>query len=131
VLVTIRGGNDSYLMVRPQQVALERQVMASVPAGSTVLGLTQKGPTQLARVGVVEQTPTAPDCETLTEGLIHCLDVERPDVVMVYPQMDAAGTVLEGKPRGWTRHAIAVILSTGDYHVTYRNGLSAVLRRVP
>jgi hypothetical protein len=134
LLVVIRGGNESYLMIRPQQVALARNVLSSVPRQSTVLGLTNQGPQELARVGDVQQANWKQGCTALADHLLRCANLEQPDVIMVFPQMDAERVVQEGRKPGWTREAVTKLVATGHYRVIYRNdqhGFTAVLRRVP
>jgi hypothetical protein len=133
LLVTIRGGNESYLLIRPQQVALARHVLASVPPKATVLGLTGQGPQEVARVRDVEQATSVSGCTELADHLLHCVDETQPDVIMVFPQMDADEVVKKGWKPGWTRDAVGELVATGHYRVTYHSdehGFTAVLRRV-
>ncbi len=48
--VLVRGGNESYQAVFPEEVALYRQVLATTPPGQEVLTLNQAGPAGLAGV---------------------------------------------------------------------------------
>jgi hypothetical protein len=133
LLVVIRGGNESYLIMRPQQVTLARQVLSSVPDGAKVLGLTNQGPQEIARVGAVTQVSSSPRCDALADDLLRCTKLEKPDVIMVFPQMDAKWAVSKGKQPGWTKKAVAKLVATKHYRVTYRSyqhGFTAVLRRV-
>jgi O-antigen/teichoic acid export membrane protein len=132
LLVVIRGGNDSYLLVRPQQVTLARHVLSTAPPNSTVLGLTNQGLPDIARVRDVTQTGYKPGCDSLADHLRRCTRQEKPDVIMVFPQMEADGIFNKGRAPGWTRHAVARLVGTGHYRVTYeshRHGFTAVLRR--
>ena len=45
------------------------------------------------------------------------------------PTMDAEGVVLEGREPGWSRTAMAAIAATGQYRITYSDGLYVVLVR--
>ena len=44
LLVVIRGGNDSFQVVFPQEVTMYRQVVAETPPGQTISALSRLGP---------------------------------------------------------------------------------------
>jgi hypothetical protein len=129
-LVLVRGGNDVYLVVRPSEVALTREVLTTVPEGGKVLGLTEQGPLRVMRLGEVTQVVSTPGCDTLATDLERCVAAEDPDVILVFPAMDAVGVVLDGKPPGWTARAVASLVSSGNYVVSWREGTTLVLRKV-
>jgi hypothetical protein len=132
LLVVIRGGNESYLLIRPGQVALARHVLAGAPPNSEVVGLTNQGPQQLARVGQVTQYTSKPGCDALADHLLRCARMEKPDAIMVFPEMDAEYVVKRGWKPGWSRHAVAELVATGHYRLTYHSnahGFTAILRR--
>ncbi len=127
LLVVVRGGNDSYVALRPQEIALTRAVLDQAPYGSTVLPLTDLAPVQVARVGEVNQVPQT--CTTLMEDPVRCVLADRPVAVWSLPTMDAQGVALEGRTPGWSRTAMAEIAATGQYRFTVSDGLYAVLVR--
>jgi hypothetical protein len=127
LLVVVRGGNDAYVALRPQEIALTRAVLDQAPYGATVLPLADQAPTQVSRVGEVEQTPRT--CQSLLVDPVRCALADRPAAIWSLPTMDAEGVVLEGLPPGWSRDAVAAIAATGQYRITYQDGLYAVLVR--
>ena len=117
-------------MVRPSEVALTREVLTTVPEGGKVLGLTEQGPLRAMRLGEVTQAISTPGCDTLATDLERCVAAEDPDVILVFPSMEAVGVVLDGKPPGWTARAVASLISSGNYVVSWGEGTTLVLRKV-
>jgi hypothetical protein len=128
-LVLIRGGNDAYLLVRPAEVALARQVVAAMPEGK-VLGLTEQGPLRVSRLGEITQAISTPGCDTLATDLDRCVAAEAPEIILVFPTMAAEGVVLDGKPPGWAARDVARLVADGGYEVSHQQGASLVLRKV-
>lgn len=130
LLVTLRGGNEAYSAVRPDQVAFVRQVLAGAQPGDQVLGLLPQGPLRLARVDELAVTSTE-GCQDTRTGLSACVLRRSPEIILVLPQMDAAGVALDNRQPGWTRAEVARLVSTGRYRVEMQDGLTAVLVRTP
>lgn len=129
-LVAVRGGNDSFVALRPQEVALARSVISAAPAGSAVLPLADQAPNNVTRVGEIAQVPSA--CEQLADDPVRCVLADAPWAVFALPTMDAQGVALRGFPPGWTRDAMAAIAATGQYRIVSSDGLYTVaLRTAP
>lgn len=128
-LVVIRGGNDGFSVVYPEQVALTREVLAEAPTGSKILGLRNQGPLYLSRVGEISHTASSPECNNLGNDVSECVAYEQPDVILVYPQMVTEGTLVYGLPASWATDAIAELTRSGEYAITRRSGPNIVLTR--
>lgn len=126
-LVVIRGGNDAYSIVYPDQVALVREVLAAAPADSKVVGLRNQGPLYLARVGEVRQTTGSAGCSNLGNDVSRCVAADLPDVILVFPQMAMEGTLVYGMPPDWAEVAVAQLTQSGQYAVSRRSGPNVVL----
>lgn len=129
-LVAIRGGNDGYSVIYPEQVALTREVLAEAPSGSTVLGLRNQGPLYLSRVGQVVHSATRPECSVLGDDVPKCVAAEAPDIILVFPQMANEGRFLYGLPEDWADDAVAELTGSGQYGISRRVGPNIVLQRV-
>ena len=127
VLVVVRGGNDAYVALRPQEVGLVRSLLATAPAGSSVLPLSDQAPNMVARVGEVDQQPRT--CTTLAEDPVRCALADGVDVIYALPTVDAQGVVLEGRAPGWTGVDMDRLVATGLYRTTYADGLYRVVTR--
>ncbi|MFC5061615.1 hypothetical protein [Actinomycetospora atypica] len=137
LLVVLRGGNDSYLQVTPRDVAITRAVIAETPPGAKLLPLSRGAPLSVARVGELTQVNSARGCSELADDLRRCVDLERPDRILVMPNMDAGGVALENRPPGWTRDAVRFLTASGAYRLAWQidgpggpGDVSALLVRV-
>ena len=55
VLVLIRGGNDAYMLVTPEDITMTRAAYAEAPPGSKVVPLDDTGPYAMEGVGVYQR----------------------------------------------------------------------------
>ncbi|MFC5994811.1 hypothetical protein ACFQE5_11370 [Pseudonocardia hispaniensis] len=127
VLVLIRGGNDAYMLVTPEDVAMTRQVYAEAPPGSKVMPLSNVGPYGLEGIGTYNGGSNLDGCVHLANDPLRCIDAEQPDYLLIYPSIENEGVVLNEKPPGWTQRVIQELVATGNYVVQYQNGFNAVL----
>jgi hypothetical protein len=134
LLVVIRGGNDSYQVVFPQEVAMYRQTVADTPAGQSIIALSGVGP---GGVTGINDHPrggdTPPGCSTETDDVLSaiCLDEMAPDVLVSFLSIEKEGVYLYGKPPGWSLQTLQQMLATGHYTLTYQDGFDWVLRKIP
>jgi hypothetical protein len=126
-LVVLRGGNDAYVSVRPQDLALTRQVLASAPPNATVLGMTWSGPLGVTRITDVTHTYGTTGCTSLAD--MRCVDALDPDIIIVLPTMEAEGVVLNGRPPGWTQAMTDRLVMSNRYRISLRSDGSTVLVR--
>jgi hypothetical protein len=135
VLVLIRGGNDAYMVVTAEDVAMTRAAYAETPPGSTVVPLDKTGPYAMEGVGVFERTEEAPGCDDeagerkTVEDVTRCIGDEKPDVILVYTSIEKRGVVLDNREPGWSRVVVDRLVASGRYVIRYQNGFNAVLIR--
>ena len=127
LLVLIRGGNDAYMIVTPEDVAMTRAAFADTPPGRKVVPLDQTGPYAMQGVGVYERAGHVRGCSAPDADVVRCIEEDDPDVVLVYESMEKRGVYLENRPPGWTLQAIEQLVSSGGYAVRYRHEFNAVL----
>lgn len=132
LLVLIRGGNDSYQAVFPQEVAMYRQAVAETPPGQRIVPLAFVGPNGVVGVGRYDALPgdTPTDCSPLLLDPVRCVLLINPDVVIDFTSIEKQGEFLYDKPAGWSLAAIKGLVATGKYKLVYQNGYDAVLRKV-
>lgn len=128
-LVFIRGGNDSYMLVTSQDVAMTRQVYATTAPGSEVVPLISVGPYGVTGIDTFSRGSNIPGCTQLADDPVRCIDLEYPDVILVYRSVENQGVYLDHKPAGWTLSLIQQLVASGQYVVRYQNGFDAVLAK--
>ncbi|HXV94404.1 MAG TPA: hypothetical protein VD813_13950, partial [Pseudonocardia sp.] len=130
LLVLIRGGNDSYQYVTPEQVDLARQTIAETPYGQVIAPLANVGP---YGVGGIETNGTHSGgsefegCGELSNDPIRCVDLEQPDVIISFTSVEKQGVYLEGKEPGWSLEVLRELVDSGRYAVKYQDGFDFVL----
>ena len=131
LLVVIRGGNDSFQVVFPQEVTMYRQVVAETPPGQTHLRAEQAR----ARGRRGHQRPPArrqPQGLRAARGRPGpCTEEADPDVVVSFTSVEKEGVYLNGQKPGWSLQALQEILATGRYTLTYQDGYNWVVRKIP
>lgn len=130
-LVLIRGGNDAYQVVTPQQVDMVRQVFAETPAGQEVVPLGYTGPYGVEGVDTHDRGSRIEGCVRLADDPIRCVNAEDPDVLLVFESVERQGVVLDRKAPGWTLEVIAELVAAGEYVIRYQDGFDAVLVKPP
>jgi len=128
-LVLIRGGNDAYQVVFPQEVAMARQAIEETPHGQEIVPLSNVGPYGVEGIDTHSQGSTIEGCDQLANDPVKCVEAENPDVLLTFTSIEKEGVVLNGKKPGWTLEVIQQLVASGRYVVTYQDGFDAVLRK--
>ncbi len=129
MLVLIRGGNDSYQVVYPEEVAMYRQVIAETPPGQEIVPLSRIGPAGVEGVATHSNGSFIEGCSQLANDPIRCIDLENPDVIVTFTSVEKEGVYLHTKRPGWTLDLIQELVSSGRYVLTFQDGYNAVLKR--
>jgi hypothetical protein len=130
LLVLIRGGNDAYMIVTPEDLAMTRAAFAETPPGKKVVPLDNTGPYAMAGVGVYDRGDHIDGCSKPDADLVRCIHLDDPDVVLVYKSTEMQGVVLDNRPPGWSLRVIDELVRSGSYRIRYQNGFNAVLVKV-
>jgi hypothetical protein len=133
LLVIIRGGNDSFQVVFPQEVAMYRQTVADTPTGQTIEALSGVGPAGVVGIDNHPRADAPEGCDTDTDDVlsVSCLDAMAPDVVVSFLSIEKEGVYLYGKQPGWTLQTLQQLIATGHYTLTYQDGFDWVVRKIP
>lgn len=130
-LILIRGGNESYMVVYPEEVAMAREVYATTPPGLEVVPLISGvGPYAVDGIDTHSRGNSIEGCSDLADDPVLCVDKQDPDVIVSFESTEAYGRDLKLMPPGWSLDAVQQIVATGEYVITYQNGFDVVLRKV-
>jgi hypothetical protein len=130
-LILIRGGNESYMIVYPEEVAMAREVYATTPLELEVVPLISGvGPYAVDGIDTHSRGNSIEGCSDLADDPVRCVDLQDPDVIMTFESTEAYGRDLKLKPPGWSLDVVQQIVATGEYVITYQNGFDVVLRKV-
>jgi hypothetical protein len=130
-LILIRGGNESYMVVYPEEVAMMREVYATTPPGLEVVPLVSGvGPYGVDGIDTHSKGNTPDGCSDLADDPLRCVDLTDPDVIVTFESTEAYGRDLKLMPPGWSLDAVRQVVATGEYAITYQNGFDVVLRKV-
>jgi hypothetical protein len=130
LLVLIRGGNDAFQTVYPQEVALARQTIQETPPDQVIVPLIKVGPYGVEGIGIFK-SDALDYCEpSLMEAPVDCIITSQPDVLLINTSMEKQGQVLEGLPAGWTLEVVQQLVASGQYVVTYQDGYDAVVKKI-
>jgi hypothetical protein len=133
VLVLIRGGNDAYMVVTPEDIAMTRAAFAETPPGDKIVPLDDTGPYAMQGVGDYEREGDVASCKDeakkVVDDYVRCITDDEPDVVLIYTSTEKMGVVLNNRAPGWTREVIDKLVASGSYSIRYQNGFNAVLLR--
>jgi hypothetical protein len=131
VLVLIRGGNDAYMIVTPEDIVMTHAAYAETAPGKKVVPLEETGPYAMQGIGVYQRPAHVDGCEDeevkTVDDLVRCTDADDPDVILVYTSMEKEGVYLKGWAPGWSRGVIDRMVASGTYSIRYQNGFDAVL----
>jgi len=131
LLVVIRGGNDSFQVVFPQEVTMYRQVVAETPPGQTISALSRLGPAGVVGINDHPLGDTPKGCGQLAADPARCTEEANPDVVVSFTSVEKEGVYLNDQKPGWSLEALQEILATGRYTLTYQDGYNWVVRKIP
>lgn len=140
VLVLIRGGNDSYQVVYPKEVALYRQVSAQTPTradvragrapSAQIAALSGLGPTGVVGLNDHGTGVLFGSCADLVTDPIRCTqDDNRPAAIVSYTSIEKQGVYLNGKPPGWSLAILQQLVASGKYVITYQDGFDWAVQR--
>jgi hypothetical protein len=131
LLVVIRGGNDSFQVVFPQEVTMYRQVVAETPPGQTISALSRLGPAGVVGINDHPLGDNPKGCGQLAADPARCTEEANPDVVVSFTSVEKEGVYLNDQKPGWSLEALQEILATGRYTLTYQDGYNWVVRKIP
>ncbi|MGZ8750270.1 MAG: hypothetical protein ACXWYP_05245, partial [Pseudonocardia sp.] len=132
VLVLIRGGNEAYMVVTPEDITMTRAAFAETPPGSKIVPLDNTGPYAMQGVGTYEREgDDVESCKERNEktasDYTRCILDDEPDVLLIYTSTEKKGVVLDNRRPGWSRQVVDELVASGEYRVRYQNGFNAVL----
>ena len=132
VLVLIRGGNEAYMVVTPEDITMTRAAFAETPPGSKIVPLDNTGPYAMQGVGTYERE--GDDVQSCKErnkktasDYTRCILDDEPDVLLIYTSTEKKGVVLDNRQPGWSRQVVDELVASGEYRVRYQNGFNGVL----
>src|SRR6185312_15278107 len=131
LLVVIRGGNDSYQVVFPQEVTMYRQIEAATPPGQTISALSALGPAGVVGINDHPRGDNPQGCGQLAADPAACTLEADPDVVVSFTSVEKEGVYLNGKQPGWSLVGLQQILATGRYTLVYQEGYNWAVRKIP
>ncbi len=130
-IILIRGGNESYMIVYPDEVAMSREVYATTPPGLEVVPLVSGvGPYAVDGIDTHSRGNNPDGCSDLADDPLRCVDLMDPDVIVSFDSTEAYGRYNKLKPPGWTLDIVQQLIATGEYVITYQNGFDVVLRKI-
>jgi hypothetical protein len=129
LLVLIRGGNDSYQYVTPEQVEITRQTIAETPQGQEIVPLSRLGPYGVTGIDTHSMGSVIEGCTQLAQDPRRCIALEDPDVLLSYTSVENEGVYLNGEPPGWSLEVLRELVDSGRYAVRYQDGFDYVLVR--
>lgn len=129
VLLLIRGGNDAYMNVTTEDVAMTRQAFDQAPPDTLVQPLSNVGPYGLEGIGEHNKSPGVEGCNPLAADPLRCIDQIQPQTLLFYKSIELEGVVLNGEQPGWSTRIRDQLIASGQYRATYQNGFNAVLVR--
>jgi hypothetical protein len=126
-----RGGNDAYTGMTQADLDAMHWVYARAAAGDQAIALLWYTPLRADRVDDVvqlstEELATAENpCATEPE-MVACLQTDKPQYVLVNPQQEKAGVILDGLDPGWSQRVVGALTADG-YRVVFDENGSLVL----
>ena len=132
--VSARGGNDAYVSITTADVNAIHYVYENAPAGDSVISVLWYAPLRSDRVGDLTQISTdelasaANPCSTEAQ-IEACLVTAKPNYILINPQQEAAGEILNGLAPGWSERLLAALESKDGYRVAFQQDGSIVLQR--
>jgi hypothetical protein len=132
--VVARGGNDAFLGVTQADINTMNFVYAHAKNGDSVASLTSDIPLRIQRLGQVDQfsaeglqSPQRP-CQAVSD-IPPCLADDLVDYVVITPQQDNAGRILNGFPAHWTDTVAQQLVGRYRYRVVFQENSRVVLAK--
>ncbi|SDO73676.1 Membrane protein involved in the export of O-antigen and teichoic acid [Nakamurella panacisegetis] len=132
--VSARGGNDAYVSVTTADVNAIHYVYAHAAAGDSVISALWYEPLRSDRVGDLTQISTdelataANPCTTEAQ-ITACLVAAAPNYILINPQQEAAGEILNGLAPGWSGRVLTALETKSGYRVAFEQDDAIVLQR--
>jgi len=141
VVVLIRGGNDSYQVVYPNEVKLYRQVSAQTPtvedvkagkaSSAQIVALSGLGPTGVVGLNEHGSGVLYGGCLDLADDPAACVrDSNSPAAIVSYTSIEKQGVYLYGKNPGWSLAVLQQLVASGKYVSTYQDGFNWAVERI-
>lgn len=130
--VAVRGGNDAFLAFTRADVAAVSYINDNAANGSRFTTLGPYAPVRFARirdlvlVNVGDYARRGEDCDAIDDTR-QCIVRARVDYLMINPQQDLGGVILDGRPAGWTEQIRRELVDRADYRVVFSSGGRVVL----
>ena len=130
--VALRGGNDAYVSITADDTEAMDYVYAHAVPGDSVIALLWYAPLRMSRVADVVQaggdyySKTQTGCDTAA-GVAGCVSAGGADYIVVNPQQESAGEILDGFPAGWLTASVAELQQAHGYRVVFEQGGVQVL----
>jgi hypothetical protein len=132
--VVARGGNDAFLGVTRADINTLKFVYAHAENGDSVATLTPDFPLRAQRLGQVDQfssqslqAPQRP-CQAVKD-IPPCLADDSVDYVVITPQQDNAGRILNGFPPRWTDTVAQRLIRRYRYRIVFQENSRVVLAK--
>ena len=122
-LVFLRGGNDSYQVVYPEDAAMYRSVVATTPPGQNVIPVSDPGPFAIEGLTLFGRGGGVPGCGRIgvSDDPIGCTAKVSPDVLVNFGSIEAQGVYLYGKPHNWSLDYANTLVRQGTYYFWYQS----------
>ena len=130
--VAARGGNDAYVMATAADRTAMDYVYGHAATGDSVIALLWYVPLRSDRVSELTQAAAdvyarkSPNCDT-AGGIATCVARGGADWIVVNPQQEAGGEIVDGFPVGWMDQAVNTLVATYGYRVVFTAGGDQVL----
>ncbi|MFC7404466.1 hypothetical protein [Georgenia alba] len=131
--LALRGGNDAWLTFTDGDLAVMDVAYGQAREGETIVVLRWSTPLQMAAAadvpqrGMDELDSEERPCVT-EEQMVACLEQDEVEYVVITPQQDREGVILDGMEPGWTGQVADGLLAHG-YRVVYEHDGRLLLAR--
>lgn len=126
--VVLRGGNDSYVALTKDEVAVMEQAYDLAEPGERIYAVFNQWPLLSGRVGEVKQRAAMNHC--LPERLVlDCVNELNPEFLFVGPAQDSYGQMFLRYPAGWTQTLVDELRAAGRYRLVLQQGAAMLAVR--
>jgi hypothetical protein len=135
-LILVRGGNDAYQVVFPEEVAMYRQALAETTVDGAILPINSSGPTGVEGIVTHGRGKNIPECTPIAAlgtndiaAALACADKQYPETIVSYTSVEKFGVYQELRPPGWTLDLMGQLVASGRYKLTYQDGFNFILKK--
>jgi hypothetical protein len=126
-LITARGTNVSFERVSPGDVAAAEFASTTAPDGGTIAIVESFSPLRYEKLLSQKVVSLPTGCEI---RLVACIADLKPDLIYLSDTQENYGRLRQSLPEGWLmKTAVADLVATGDYRITYDQPGDVVLDR--